>query len=283
MATREIATDGIRKAAVIGAGQMGAGIAAQIANAGVPVVLLDIVPDGAADRSTIARQAVQKMLKADPAPFMTNRAARLVTPGNLDDDLALLAECDWIVEAVIERLDVKQDLYRRIEAVRKPGAIVSSNTSTLPLAALTGGLPESFCRDFLVTHFFNPPRYMRLLEIVPGPHTRAEATAAITGFADRQLGKGVVVCKDTPGFIANRIGAFWTQAAIGSAIDYGLSVEEADAIMGRPFGFPKTGIFGMLDLVGLDLVPYVDAGLTAALAPEDGFNAVRRDFPCSAG
>jgi len=259
----------IQKAAVIGAGVMGAGIAAHIANAGVPVVLLDIVPDGAENRNVIAEGAVKKLLKAQPAAFMHKRNARLVTTGNIEDNLDLLADCDWIVEAVIERPDIKRDLYAKVQAVRKPGSIVSSNTSTIPLKLLTEGLPEDFAADFLITHFFNPPRYMRLLELVAGEATRPEAVEAIRAFGDRALGKGVVDCNDTPGFIANRIGAYWTQAAVTAAIDGGLSVEEADAIMGRPVGVPKTGIFGLMDLVGIDLMPHVSASMDATLPAGD--------------
>ena len=145
---------------------------------------------------------------------MTPDAAKLITPGNLEDDLAALADVDWIIEAIVEEPSVKQDLYARLEPVRRPGSIVSSNTSTIPLAYLTRNLPESFRRDFLITHFFNPPRYMRLLEVVAGPATRAEAVEAISHFADLRLGKGVVRAKDTPGFIANRIGTYWLQTAI---------------------------------------------------------------------
>ena len=267
----------IEKVAVIGAGVMGAGIAAHVANAGVPAVLLDIVPDGATNRNAIAEGAIERMLKADPAPFMHPRNAALITPGNTEDDLDLLAECDWIVEAVVERADIKQDLYRRIEGARKPGAIVSSNTSTLPLRVLTDGMKESFARDFLITHFFNPPRYMRLLEIVAGPRTRADAAAAIRDFADRALGKSVVACNDTPGFIANRIGTYWLQCAVIEAMDSGITVEEADAVIGRPMGIPKTGVFGLLDLVGIDLMPHVLAGLAGALPEGDPFHAIYRE------
>jgi 3-hydroxyacyl-CoA dehydrogenase len=269
----------IRRAAVIGAGVMGSGIAAQIANAGVPVLLLDIVPAGAADRNALAEGALARMAKADPAPFMSRQAQRLVTPGNLEDDLERLAEVDWIVEAVIEKLEVKRELYARLEAVRRPGGIVSSNTSTLPLARLTEGLPESFRRDFLITHFFNPPRYMRLLEVVAGPETRAEAARELAEFADHRLGKSVVHCKDTPGFIANRIGSFWMQAAFCEAFDMALPVEEADLVLGRPLGIPKTGIFGLADLVGIDLLPHVAASLRAALPSDDPFHEVDRAFP----
>src|SRR3546814_677129 len=155
-----------------------------------------------------------------------------------------------LVEAVLEDPEVKRDLYKRLESVRKDGSIVSSNTSTLPLTLLTEGLPERFARDFLITHFFNPPRYMALLELVAGEKTRPEAVAEIAVFGDRVLGKGIVHCHDTPGFVANRIGTFWLQCAVVEAIERGLTVEEADAVMGRPLGIPKTGLFGRLDLVG---------------------------------
>ena len=262
----------IRRVGVIGAGVMGAGIAAHVANAGVPVVLLDIVPGAAA-------RAVETMLKADPAPFMHRRNARLVEPCDLDAHIGKLADCDWIIEAIIERPAAKRDLYARLEAVRKENAIVSSNTSTIPLAALTGGLPARFAADFLVTHFFNPPRYMRLLEVVAGPTTRPEAVAAIRDFADRALGKTVVECADTPGFIANRIGTLWIAAAIRHAVDLSLTVEEADAVAGRPFGVPSTGIFGLMDLVGIDITPHVAHSLFVTLPPGDAYREVYRDEP----
>ncbi|MGE5768567.1 MAG: 3-hydroxyacyl-CoA dehydrogenase NAD-binding domain-containing protein, partial [Bacteroidota bacterium] len=269
----------INQAAVIGAGVMGAGIAAHLANAGIPVLLLDIVPQGAEDRSAFAKGAIAKMLKADPAPFMWKRAADLVTPGNLEDDFDKLAGCDWIVEAVLEDAEVKRDLYQRLESVRKDGSIVSSNTSTLPLKVLTEGLPARFARDFLITHFFNPPRYMALLELVAGEKTRPEAVAEIAAFGDRVLGKGIVHCHDTPGFVANRIGTFWLQCAVVEALDRGLTVEEADAVMGRPLGIPKTGVFALLDLVGLDLMPKVDASLARTLPQDDAYHGLRRPFP----
>ncbi len=269
----------IESAAVIGAGVMGAGIAAHLANAGVPVLLLDIVPEGADKRNMLAEGAVAKMLKADPAPFMTKRAARLVTAGNLEDDLDKLASVDWIVEVVVEDLKVKRELYKKLDGVRRKGSLVSSNTSTLPLQRLIEGQSEGFASDFLITHFFNPPRYMRLLEIVAGDKTRPEVTAALSDFADRRLGKGVVLCNDTPGFVANRIGSFWMQCAVNEARSLGLTIEEADAVMGRPMGIPKTGVFGLLDLVGLDLMPKVDASLATSLAPADAYHAIRRDWP----
>ncbi|WP_298375381.1 3-hydroxyacyl-CoA dehydrogenase/enoyl-CoA hydratase family protein [Azospirillum sp.] len=266
----------IERAAVIGAGVMGAGIAAHFANAGIPVVLLDI-PAKDGDRSAIAKGAVAKMLKTDPAPFMHRNNAKLVTTGNLEDDLNLLADVDWIVEAIIENPAIKADLYKRIDPVRKAGSVVSSNTSTIPLNVLTEGQSDRFKADFLVTHFFNPPRYMRLLEIVGGPTTRPDAMAAIADVCDRRLGKGVVHCKDTPGFIANRIGVFWIQAAVNAAVDLGLTVEEADAVGGRPMGVPKTGVFGLMDLVGLDLMPHIAKSLLATLPAGDAYRETVRE------
>lgn len=268
----------IKKVCVIGAGTMGAGIAAQIANAGVPVLLLDIVRDPA-DRNALAAGAVAKMLKTEPASFMSARASKLVEVGNLEDDLAKVAECDWVVEAIIERLDLKQDLYARLEAVRRPGTAVSSNTSTIPLAQLTDGRSADFKRDFLITHFFNPPRYMRLIEIVSGPDSDAGTVARVRDFVDRQLGKSVVDAEDSPGFIANRIGTFWLQVAINAAFDQGVSVEEADEIGGKPMGVPGTGIFGLVDLVGIDLMPHLQSSLTSTLPKDDAYQAVARTEP----
>lgn len=261
----------IRKVAVIGAGVMGAGIAAHISNAGIPVILLDIVPEGADNRNVVAEGAVAKMLKTQPAPFMHKKNARLITTGNIEDNLDLLADCDWIIEAVIERLDIKQNLYRKIDAVRRPGSVVSSNTSTIPLRDLVGGQSDAFAADFMITHFFNPPRYMRLLEITAGDQTRAEVVESIRDFCDRSLGKGVVTCKDTPGFIANRIGIYWIQVAILEAMALGLTVEEADAVMGRPLGIPKTGVFGLSDLVGIDLMPHLMESMQRTLPKDDPF------------
>lgn len=269
----------IAKVCVIGAGVMGSGIAAQVANAGFQALLLDIVPAGAADRNVLAKAAVAKLAVAEPAPLMSKAAAKLIEIGNVEDDLKRLAECDWIIEAVTERADIKQALYKKIDAARKHGSILSSNTSTLPLHVLMAGMPENLKRDFCITHFFNPPRYMRLLEIVAGPETRADVIDAVTAFADEKLGKAVVKAKDTPGFIANRIGVYWIQCAITAALELGLSVEEADAVMGRPIGAPKSGVFDLLDIVGLDLQPHIDASLRAALPKTDAYQALSSDFP----
>ncbi len=262
----------IRKVAVIGAGLMGSGIAAQVANAGVAVVLLDLVPGFAAE-------AVARGLKATPSAFMHPGAAKLVTPGDLETDLELVAACDWIVEAIVEKQEAKRALYARLERVRKPGSVVSSNTSTIPLEHLIGDLPAGFAADFMITHFFNPPRFMRLLEVVSGPATRPEAVAAVSGFADVAMGKVVITCRDTPGFIANRIGTLWMSAGTRHAIDLGLTVEEADAVAGPPMGVPRTGIFGLMDLVGIDLMPLVSGSLRRTLGNDDAFHAVHRDEP----
>ncbi len=251
----------IRKAAVIGAGTMGSGIAAHLANAGVEVVLLDL-------DATFAAGAVERQIKTHG--FMDPAFAARITTGSTVTDLALVEGADWIIEAVAERLDIKQGLYAALENHRKPGAAVSSNTSTIPLAHLIEGRSDDFAAHFLITHFFNPPRHMRLLEIVTGPKTEPATAEKIEDFADVHLGKGVVICRDTPGFIANRIGCYWMAAGINEAIRLGISVEEADAVIGKPFAIPATGIFSLTDLVGVDLMPYVLRSQQASLPADDG-------------
>jgi 3-hydroxyacyl-CoA dehydrogenase len=268
----------IRRAAVIGAGTMGSGIAAQLANAGVPVLLLDIVPAGATDRNALAAGALARMRTQQPAPFMSADAMALVTPGNVEDDLDALSEVDWIIEAVFEDPAVKAPLYAKIDGVRRAGSIVTSNTSTIPLHDLIAGQSAAFAADFAITHFFNPPRYMRLLELVSGPQTRAAVTDTLRTFCDERLGKGVVICKDTPGFIANRIGTFFMYCAMHEAHRHGLTVEEADAVCGKPMGLPKTGIFGLTDLVGLDLMPHIMKSFHATLPADDAFRALPTSF-----
>ena len=251
---------------------MGSGIAAQLANAGVPVVLLDVVPDGAA-------RALERLRRARPPAFMDADGASLVTAGNVGEHLGLIADADWIAEAVVERLEIKREIYAAIEGVRRPGALVSSNTSTIPLALLTEGMSEAMARDFCITHFFNPVRYMRLLELVAGPRTRPEVIRRLAEFCDVALGKGVVHCRDTPGFLANRLGVFALQVGMVEALACGLGVEEADAIMGRPMGIPKTGVFGLYDLIGLDLMLDVARSLAANLPPHDAFHQVAEGIP----
>ena len=265
----------INKVAVIGAGVMGASIAAHISNAGTPVFLLDIVPKDASNRNVIAETAIKQLLKASPPPFMHKNNAKLVTPGNIEDHLHWLTDVDWVIEAIIENPDIKQSLYLKLAEVCGPDTVISSNTSTLPLKLLMQGMPESLQQQFLISHFFNPPRYMRLLELVAGPDTRPELIDAVSEFSDIKLGKGCVLCKDTPGFIANRIGIYWAQCGLLEAIEQGLTVEEADTVISSPFGIPKTGIFGLLDLVGLDLMPHIMQSMEQTLPADDAFHQIK--------
>jgi 3-hydroxyacyl-CoA dehydrogenase len=263
----------VKKAAVIGAGVMGSGIAAQFANGGIPVVLLDVVPSGGGTRNILATAAVEHQLKA--GGFMHPDAAELVVSGNLDDDFDQLADADWIVEAIVENPDVKRTLFKRIDQVRKPGSIVSSNTSTIRLSELVRDQSATFVEDFVITHFCNPPRPLRLLEVVAGSHTAAATIEGIHRAADQILGKTVLDCRDTPGFVANRIGCFWMAAATVVALHEALTVEEADAIAGAPFGVPKTGIFRLWDLCGIDLVPPIWGSLQDNLPAQDALQAYR--------
>jgi len=257
---------------------MGSGIAAQVANAGHDVLLLDIVPKDAENRNMLAEGAIAKMLKTDPAPLMHKRNAKRITPGNVEDDLEKIKDCDWIIEVVLENLDIKKSLYEKLEKHRTDGTYVSSNTSSIPLEQLVEGRSADFTKNFMITHFFNPPRYLRLLELVTGDKTDPKAVSVVRDFCDRKLGKGVVVCHDTPGFIANRIGAFWLQAGVNEAFDLGLSVEEADAVMSRPVGIPKTGVFGLIDLVGLDLMPHLSKSLLSNLPKSDAYHAIYKEY-----
>jgi 3-hydroxyacyl-CoA dehydrogenase len=266
----------IEKVAVIGAGVMGASIAAHFSNAGIPVYLLDIVPEGEKNRNIIAETALKKLLKMEPAPLMLRKNIRLITPGNIEDHLSWLADADWIIEAVIENPKIKKSLYQKLHSICHKDALISSNTSTLPYKLLVNDMPDSFKARFMITHFFNPPRYMRLLELVAGPQTRQDLISAVTQFADIHLGKGCVNCKDTPGFIGNRIGIYWLQCGLLEAFDLDLSIEAADTVISMPFGIPKTGIFGLLDLVGLDLIPHILAGMKQALPPDDAFHQVNQ-------
>ncbi|MFA5593075.1 MAG: 3-hydroxyacyl-CoA dehydrogenase NAD-binding domain-containing protein [Micavibrio sp.] len=271
----------IQKVAVIGSGVMGSGIAAQVANAGIPVILLDIVPGNLAegeDRSKIAKGAVERLLKTDPAPLMSARNAKLITPGNLEDDLALLEDCDWIVEVVLEDLKIKHATYEKIAKHRKKGAIVSSNTSTIPLELLTEKMDAAMKSRFLITHFFNPPRYLRLLEIVTGKDTDKDAVKIVTDFCDIKLGKGVVKCKDTPGFIVNRILTYFMQTALNVAVGDKVPIEVADAVLSKPVGIPKTGVFGLIDLVGVDLMPHLADSLLATLPKDDAYRTIYKDY-----
>ncbi len=268
----------IKKAAVLGSGVMGSGIAALLANAGVEVLLLDIVPKDATDRNILAKGAIDKQLKAKPASgFTLPRNAKRVTPGNLEDDLEKLKDCDWVVEVVLERLDVKHDVYKKILPFLKPEAVLSTNTSTIPLAELEKGMPEELKHRFLLTHFFNPPRFLPLLEVTGGKDCDPAILEDMKAFADIRLGKGVVMCKDTPGFLGNRIGVYWLIQGLLKAMELGISVEDADAVMGKPVGIPKTGVFGLFDLIGIDLMPHIAKSMLATLPKEDRFCAIYQE------
>jgi 3-hydroxyacyl-CoA dehydrogenase len=270
----------IKKVAVIGAGVMGAGIAAQLANAGLEVELLDRVdPKNPADRDSISKGAIQKSLTVNPAAFMLPSYASRVHPGNTEDNLDRLGDCDLIIEAVYEDPKLKSDIFKKIDAHRKPGAIVASNTSTIPLKDLIADQSDTLKKDFMITHFFNPPRYMPLLELVTSEHNSPEAIAEVTRFMDEKMGKGVINCKDTPSFIGNRIGTYWIQTAINEAYNHGLTVEQADAIMGAPIGVPNTGVFGLADLVGLDIMPHITKSLNERLPANDDYVKGTIDHP----
>ena len=254
----------IHKAAVLGAGTMGARIAAHLANAGVPCILLDIVPpdaDGPA-RNKIVQAGLEGAVKSKPAAFFEPSLARLISIGNFDDDLKKVSDADWIIEAVAENLDIKRTLLKKVEAVRKPGTITTTNTSGLPVARIAEGFSDDFRRHWFGTHFFNPPRYMRLLEIIPTPETDRAAIDSIAQFCDLRLGKGIVVAKDTPNFIANRIGTFSVLNVMRVMQEMDLSIEDVDTLTGTAVGWPKSATFRTIDLVGLDILGHVVGNLT---------------------
>ncbi|WP_018084507.1 3-hydroxyacyl-CoA dehydrogenase/enoyl-CoA hydratase family protein [Desulfurispora thermophila] len=261
----------INKAAVLGAGVMGAAIAAHLANVGIPTYLLDIVPnaltpeeekkgltlESPAVRNRFAAGAIANLVKAKPAAFYVPENAALLTPGNFEDNMAYLGDCDLIIEAVVERMDIKQNLFAKVEQFRRPGSIVASNTSGLSINQMIEGRSEEFKQHFIGMHFFNPPRYMRLLEIIPARETLPEVVDFVAYFGEVVLGKGIVICKDTPNFVANRIGVYGMCATIKAALEYDLSVEEVDALTGRVMGRPKSASFRTLDMVGLDVMLHV--------------------------
>ena len=258
-----------KRIAVIGAGTMGSGIAGQISNAGHKVLLLDLT-------SKATEYALERLQKSEPAPLHQRSNITLIETGTIDADFHKLADCDWIVEAVVERLDIKRDLYKRLDAVISNDCIVTSNTSTIPIKLLVAEMPLAFRKRFAITHYFNPVRYMRLLELVRGADTRPEVIAQLSAYNDEVLGKGVVPCDDTPGFLGNRVGVFALQVGMDEAFKQGLSIEHADALMGRPMGIPKTGVFGLYDMIGVDLMSDVVDTLGDILPVQDVFHAVGR-------
>src|SRR6266516_147463 len=270
----------INKVAILGAGTMGARIAAHFANAGVPCYLFDIVPPDVvpggdtAMRNKIAAAGLDAARKSKPAAFMEPSLANLVTVGNFEDDLKKLADVDWIIEAVVENLEIKRDLLKKVEAVRKPG---TTNTSGLPVAKIVEGFSDDFRRCWFGTHFFNPPRYMRLLEIIPTPETDRTVLDAVTWFSDVRLGKGVVVAKDTPNFIANRIGTFSVLNVMRLMQEMDLTIEEVDALTGSVVGWPRSATFRTIDLVGLDILGHVVSNM-ANLGGNQAARAALPDF-----
>ena len=271
----------IKKAAVIGAGTMGLGIAGQLANAGIDVLLLDIPAEGE-NRNAHGERAIERLLDENQPGLTHKDNLARITIGNIEDDIGKLADADWIAEAIVERLELKKALYRKIDAVRKSGSIVSSNTSTIPISLLVKEMPAEFRAEFAITHFFNPVRFMRLLEIVRGTDTKAEVIDCLESFNEARMGKGIVVCNDTPGFLGNRVGVFAIQTALHLAFKMGLSAEEADAIFGRPMGIPKTGVFGLYDLIGIDLMSDVAKSLVSILPEDDVFHEVSAEIPLMA-
>jgi 3-hydroxyacyl-CoA dehydrogenase len=254
----------IHRVAVLGSGTMGARIAAHFANAGIPSYLFDIVPPGAEGpaRNKIAAAGLDATRKSKPVAFMDTSLPRLVTIGNFDDDLKRLAEVDWIVEAVVENLDLKRALLRKVDAVRKPGTIITTNTSGLPVGKIAEGFSDDFRRSWFGTHFFNPPRYMRLLELIPTPDTDRAAIEAVAHFCDLHLGKGIVLAKDTPNFIGNRIGTFSVLNVMRLMQEMDLSIEDVDALTGQAVGWPRSATFRTIDLVGLDILGHVVSNMS---------------------
>ncbi|HEX8872610.1 MAG TPA: 3-hydroxyacyl-CoA dehydrogenase family protein, partial [Candidatus Acidoferrum sp.] len=263
-------TPRIQKAAVLGAGTMGARIAAHFANAGLPCLLLDIVPKDAkpAERNKIVLAGLDAARKSKPAAFFSAALAAKISIGNFEDDLARISDADWIIEVVAENLEIKRNLLSKVAQFRKPGCIVTTNTSGLPVHLIAEGLPEEFQQHWAGTHFFNPPRYMKLVEIIAGPKTKPEVVAALSDFCDRRLGKGVVLAKDTPNFIANRIGTFSMLNALRLMGTLGMSIEEVDACTGPAVGWPKSATFRTADIVGLDVLMHVVKNIYET-APQD--------------
>ncbi len=266
----------INNIVVIGSGVMGSGIAAQIANAGFKVHLLDIIPINADDRNIVAKQAIAKLQNTVPPALAMQELAANITPGNLEDDLEALKSADWIIEVIIEKLELKQVLYKKLEQYCKASCIISSNTSTIPLAKLIENSSDNFKQHFLISHFFNPPRYMPLLELITSKFTKPEVIKTISNFLDIFLGKTIVKSNDSPGFIANRIGCYWLEVALTTAIEMGLSIEQADSLLSKPAGIPKTAIFGLYDLIGIDLMQLIAKSLSDSLAADDDFLKVSK-------
>ncbi|MDC0943472.1 3-hydroxyacyl-CoA dehydrogenase NAD-binding domain-containing protein [Candidatus Pelagibacter sp.] len=262
----------IKKVVVIGSGTMGSGIAAHLCNANVPVTLLDLTTE-------ISEKARDRIFKSKPPLLLDKSQINNIQVGNIEDNFDVVKEADWVVEAVVERIDIKHNIYEKIFKYRKEGAIVSSNTSSIPIQVLSEKLTAEEKKDFCITHFFNPVRYMGLLEIVKNENNDLAKINALKKFCEIELGKGAIVCNDTPGFLGNRIGVFAMQVAMTEAFKMKLSIEEADAIFGRPMGIPKTGVFGLYDLIGIDLMADVLKSFIKELSENDPFQEVAKEIP----
>jgi 3-hydroxyacyl-CoA dehydrogenase len=272
----------IRKVAVLGSGVMGSRIACHFANIGAEVLLLDIAPkellpaetakgltlESKIVRNRIVNQSLETAVKSNPSPIYSKSFVKRIATGNFDDNMSEIASCDWIIEVVVERLDIKKSVFERVEQYRKPGTLITSNTSGIPIHLMTEGRSEDFKDHFCGTHFFNPPRYLPLLEIIPTPHTKVEVGDFLLEFGDKMLGKTVVLCKDTPAFIGNRIGVYSMLALTHLVEPLGLTVEEVDKYTGPAMGHPKSATFRTADVVGLDTLVNVANGL-AQNAPDD--------------
>jgi len=262
----------IKKVVVIGSGTMGSGIAAHLCNANVPVTLLDLTTD-------ISEKARERIHKSRPPLLIDKSKINNIKVGNINDNFDVVSEADWVVEAVVERIDIKHNIYEKIFKNRKQGAIVSSNTSSIPIKVLSEKLSNEEKKDFCITHFFNPVRYMGLLEIVKNENNDLDKINSLKKFCELELGKGAIVCNDTPGFLGNRIGVYAMQVAMTEAFKMKLSIEEADAVFGRPMGIPKTGVFGLYDLIGIDLMADVLKSFIKELSKEDEFQIVAKEIP----
>ena len=262
----------IKKVVIIGSGTMGSGIAAHLCNANIPVTLLDL-------KTEISEKARDRIFKSRPPLLIDKSKINNINIGNINDDFNIVKEADWIVEAVVERIDVKHNIYEKIFKMRKEGAIVSSNTSSIPIKILSKKLSNEEKKDFCITHFFNPVRYMGLLEIVKNENNDLNKINSLKKFCEQELGKGAIVCNDTPGFLGNRVGVFAMQVAMTEAFKMKLSIEEADAVFGRPMGIPKTGVFGLYDLIGIDLLSDVLKSFIKELSENDPFQEVAKENP----
>ena len=262
----------IKKVVVIGSGTMGSGIAAHLCNANIPVTLLDL-------KTEISEKARDRIHKSKPPLLIDKSKINNIKVGNISDDFDAVKDADWVVEAVVERIDIKHQIYEKIFKVRKDGAIVSSNTSSIPIKILSEHLTNIEKKDFCITHFFNPVRYMGLLEIVKNENNDLNKINQLKKFCEVELGKGAIICNDTPGFLGNRVGVYAMQVAMTEAFKMKLSIEEADAIFGRPMGIPKTGVFGLYDLIGIDLMADVLKSFIKELPKSDEFHEVAKEIP----